>query len=60
MTIEELSDEMKNKKARCKNYCVTYNTEDNDCEIYGENHPGPSRCSYFLKTELERRNKEEE
>ena len=34
MTIQELSDEMRKKKARCDRYCGTWNREDRDCEIY--------------------------
>ena len=58
MTIQELSDEMRKQKARCDCYCGTWNSEDRDCEIYGEQHPSPSKCRYFLEIELERRNKE--
>lgn len=60
MTVQELSDEMRKQKARCDRYCGTWNSEDRDCEIYGEQHPSPARCRYFLKCELERRNKENE
>lgn len=58
MTMQELSDEMRKQKARCDRYCGTWNSEDRDCEIYGEQHPSPARCRYFLECELERRNKE--
>lgn len=58
MTIEELSDEMKKQKARCCTHCGTWNREDRDCEIYGEHHPSPARCSYFLQCELERINRQ--
>lgn len=59
MTIEDLSKEMKGKKARCSQYCPTWNSEDRDCEIYGEGHVPPSRCLHFLCYELERRNRKE-
>ena len=58
MTIQEISDEMRKQKARCDRYCGTWNREDRDCEIYGEHHPSPARCRYFLECELARRNKE--
>lgn len=58
MTIQELSDEMRKQQARCDRYCGTWNREDRDCEIYGEYHPSPARCWYFLEIELEKRNKE--
>ena len=57
MTIGELVKEMKKKKARCSQYCPTWNCEDRDCEIYGEGHVPPSRCVHFLHYELERREK---
>lgn len=59
MTKEEeiinLSAEMRKQKARCDRYCGTWNSEDRDCEIYGDYHPSPARCRYFLESELERR-----
>jgi len=58
MTIQEISDEMKKEKARCDRYLGTWNQEDRDCEIYGQDHPSPARCPYFLQYELERRNNE--
>lgn len=58
MTMQELSDEMRKERARCSTHCGTWNREDRDCEIYGEQHPSPARCRYFLECELERRNKE--
>ena len=58
MTIQELSDEMRKERARCSTHCGTWNSEDKDCEIYGEQHCPPSKCRYFLAIELERRNKE--
>lgn len=59
MTIQELSDEMRKERARCSTHCGTWNSKDRDCEIYGEQHCPPSKCRYFLATELERRNKEQ-
>ena len=55
----KLSEEMRKQKARCDRYCGTWNSEDRDCEIYGEHHPSPARCKYFLELELERRSKEQ-
>ena len=52
MTILELSDEMRKNRARCTQYCSVWNSEDRDCEIYGEQHCPPSRCLFFLKQEL--------
>ena len=56
----KLSEEMRKQRARCDRYCGTWNSEDRDCEIYGQNHPSPSRCKYFLENwlEQEKRNKE--
>lgn len=56
--IIKLSAEMRKQKARCNLYCGTWNSEDRDCEIYGDQHPSPARCRYFLERELESRNKE--
>lgn len=58
MTMQELSDEMRKERARCSTHCGTWNREDRDCEIYGEYHRTPSKCRYFLETELAIRNKE--
>lgn len=44
---------LRDHKAKCSQYCGTYNTEDKDCEIYGNSHPSPSRCEYFLTRKLE-------
>jgi hypothetical protein len=52
----ELSDKLRKLRARCSQYCSVWNCEDRDCEIYGEQHPSPARCRYFLECELERRN----
>lgn len=57
MTIQELSDEMRKERARCSTHCSIWNSEDRDCEIYGEHRP-PSKCRYFLAQEVARRNKE--
>lgn len=51
--LSELSDKFRKLRARCSQYCSVWNCEDRDCEIYGENHPAPSRCLVFLKQELE-------
>ena len=59
MTMEELSAEMRMKKARCSTYCSVWNSEDKDCEIYGNMHCSPSKCRIFLAQEVTRRNKEE-
>ncbi len=58
MTMEELSAEMRAKKARCSTYCPVWNSEDKDCEIYGNMHCPPSKCRIFLAQEVTRRNKE--
>ena len=58
----ELSKEYKG--ARCSRYCSIWDDFDKDrrgneryadCDIYGENHLSPSRCTVFLTYELERR-----
>jgi len=56
--ISKLSAELRKQKARCDRYCGVWNSEDRDCEIYGEQHPSPARCPYFLECELASRNKE--
>jgi hypothetical protein len=56
--INKLSAELRKQKARCDRYCGTWNSEDRDCEIYGEYHPSPARCLHFLEGELASRNKE--
>ena len=58
--LVKLSEEMRKQKARCDRYCGTWNSEDRDCEIYGQDHPSPARCKYFLENwlEQEKRNKE--
>ena len=48
----ELSDKFRKLRARCSQYCCVWNSEDRDCEIYGSQHPSPSRCLVFLKQEL--------
>ena len=48
-TMKRLS-EIKQKKYRCRDVCSTYNSEDRDCEVYGINHPSPSRCPFFYQT----------
>lgn len=53
--IIKLSEELRKQKTRCDRYCATWNSEDKDCEIYGEQHPSPARCKFFLERELERR-----
>lgn len=55
---EELSAEMRAKRARCDRYCVTWNSEDRNCEMYGDYHPSPAKCKHFLEAEVARRNKE--
>lgn len=60
MTMEELSAEMRKKKARCSTYCPVWNSEGKDCEIYGSMHCPPSKCRFFLAQEVTRRNKEED
>lgn len=48
----ELSDKFRKLRARCSQYCSVWNCEDRDCEIYGSDHPSPSRCLVFLKQEM--------
>lgn len=35
------------KRVTCKSYCWLWNSDDKDCEMYGENHPRPKECPYF-------------
>lgn len=58
--LENLVKELRAKKATCRRYCGTYDTYDRDCEIFGNYHPSPSRCEYYLIHELERFRKEKE
>ncbi|MDE5581817.1 MAG: hypothetical protein K2I95_10420 [Treponemataceae bacterium] len=53
--LEQISKEMARNRARCSKYCSKWNSEDRDCEIYGDNHPSPSRCQVFLETEARKR-----
>lgn len=39
--------EKAHKAPRCSTHCPTWNSWDRDCEIYGENHPSPSKCPYY-------------
>jgi len=52
------------EKLECKRSCGTFNTEDNDCEIFGETHPSPRNCPYFklpeIRSEIIRRCEEKE
>lgn len=57
MTFErfrQMIQELKQKKARCSQYCSCWDSEDRDCEIYGENHRPPSKCQWFLEREARR------
>ncbi len=56
----KLSEEMRKQRARCDRYCGTWNSEVRDCEIYGEHHPSPARCKYFLENWLEQEEKKQE
>ncbi len=58
MTMEELSVEMRMKKARCSTYCSEWNSKDKDCKIYEHMHCPPSKCRLFLAQEVTKRNKE--
>ena len=53
----EFKEECKAKHYRCSNTCDTYNTEDRDCEIYGDSHPPYSHCQEAFETWLERKEK---
>lgn len=35
-------------KHRCNNTCNTYDDEDRDCDIYGENHPPILQCPIWM------------
>lgn len=50
--LRQLSEKYRKIRARCRQYCGTWNSEDRDCEIYGSYHPSPSKCPYFLQSEL--------
>lgn len=59
LRMKEISEELRKKRARCSKYCVMWNCEDRDCEIYGEHHYSPSRCSFFLNKEMNDRRKKD-
>ena len=56
--LRQLSDKYRKLRARCSSYCPTWNSEDKDCEIFGWNHPSPSKCPHFLQSELADEEKE--
>lgn len=57
MTEEELRAELRKEKARCVTHCGTWNREDRDCEIYGDYHPSPANCPYYIGWKIEKRDK---
>ena len=46
--LEQISKEMARNRARCSKYCSKWNSEDRDCEIYGDNQTSTSLCQVFL------------
>lgn len=58
--MKEISEELRKKRARCSKYCSVWNSEDKDCEIYGERHLTPSTCPYYLNVEARNRCKHKE
>ena len=50
--LQQLSEKYRKLRARCSQYCGTWNSEDRDCEIMGSYHLSPSRCMWFLMHEL--------
>jgi hypothetical protein len=49
--IDKMTDKPKRTRVpcRCSELCQTWNSVDQDCEIYGWNHPAPSKCYYYQK-----------
>lgn len=31
----------------CRTHCILWNSIDKDCEIYGEQHISPRKCSFY-------------
>ena len=54
--LEELSKDFAKRRARCSTWCTLWNSWDNDCEAYGDNHLTPSRCPIFLNEKLRQKN----
>lgn len=61
MDVDKLSEEeidelyleykkyCKENHLRCSRYCITYNSIDRDCEIYGDHHPPISKCGRYFR-----------
>lgn len=40
---------MSKERITCRTHCPTWNSEDKDCEIYGEHHFTPRTCPHYNK-----------
>jgi len=38
---------MTKERITCREYCNKWNDIDKDCEIYGEHHPCPRKCTIY-------------
>lgn len=43
---EEFHSYCKEHKLNCRNSCNTWDSDDNDCDIYGDSHPRYRQCYY--------------
>ena len=50
---------MSKERITCKRYCIEWNDIDKDCELFGENHPCPRKCPFWLQGQEIRVSKEE-
>lgn len=53
--LKEISNELRKQRMRCSQCCGAWDYIDRDCYIFGNTHPAPSRCEYYLGWELDRR-----
>lgn len=49
---------MAKERITCKTHCVKWNSIDKDCEIYGEHHPCPRKCYWWLKDQQQEKEKQ--
>lgn len=43
---------MNKERITCRDYCIKWDSIDKDCEIYGQQHPCPRKCYWYLKDKL--------
>ena len=42
---------MSKERIMCKTHCIQWNEQDKDCDLYGENHPCPKKCPFWLQAQ---------